>query len=313
MGRATRARRERQSRPSTSSAQALGFPGLRRPAGPAPSRPGVLAGLPRAAARLALAALLLAGAGTFAAPASADVLVSNIGQTQRNSQSQLSNFDLAQGFTTGSKTSGYTLTSVEVHFEVAPGSTSTVTVKLTEGSLPTSTNTPDTVTLTNPGSWSSGNNTFTAPSDTTLDASTTYFVVLEGDGGALDTTSSDSEDSEGQSGWSVGNTSRYRSESSTGSWSSQNTKFLIRINGAAKSDISVSPATVEVDEGSTATYTVALSGAPTADVTVAVASGDTGAATVAPSSLTFTTANWDDPQEVTVTGVEDSDRNDESR
>ena len=63
MGRAGRARRERQSR--------LSFFGLRRPAGPAssPSFPGFLSRLPRAAARLALAALLLAGAAGVGSPA----------------------------------------------------------------------------------------------------------------------------------------------------------------------------------------------------------------------------------------------------
>ena len=78
VGRAGRARRERQSR--------LSLFGLRRPAAPAscPSFPGFLSRLPRAAARLALAALLLAGAGTVAAPASADAakLVGNRGETE---------------------------------------------------------------------------------------------------------------------------------------------------------------------------------------------------------------------------------------
>ena len=44
---------------------------------------------------------------------------------------------------------------------------------------------------------------------------------------------------------------------------------------------------------------------PSAGVTVAIASNDPGEGTASPSSLTFTTANWNAPQTVTVTGVDD--------
>ena len=78
--------------------------------------------------------------------------------------------------------------------------------------------------------------------------------------------------------------------------------------------LSESPlAVTEVDQGTTAettTYDVKLSTAPTDDVTVTVASGDTDAATVSPRTLTFTTANWYEDQEVTVTG-DDDDRVDD--
>ena len=43
------------------------------------------------------------------------------------------------------------------------------------------------------------------------------------------------------------------------------------------------------------------------DVTVAVSSSDTGEATVSPATLTFTEANWNTAQTVTVTGVNDTD------
>ena len=45
---------------------------------------------------------------------------------------------------------------------------------------------------------------------------------------------------------------------------------------------------------------------PTADVTIALSSSDTTEGTVVPASLTFTTANWNVPQTVTVTGVDDA-------
>ena len=221
MGRAGRVRRERQSR--------LGFSGLRRPAGPAPFRPGFLARLPRAAARLALAALLLAGAGTVAVPASADVLVSNIGQADDTDSS--SSLDRAQRFTTGSSSGGYTLTSVEVDSgDSVSFSVSVCTVNSSKH--PTSTCTA----LTAPGSFSNGILTFTAPTDTTLAASTTYAVVFaDYSSKTLDGTTSDSEDTSGASGWSIANTAMWKNNAG---WQNRSTNiaFRIRINGTAKTD-----------------------------------------------------------------------------
>ena len=62
---------------------------------------------------------------------------------------------------------------------------------------------------------------------------------------------------------------------------------------------------VEVDEsGTTDTFTVVLDAQPTSDVVIALTSSDTGEATVN-GPLTFTPANWDTPQTVTVTGADD--------
>lgn len=57
--------------------------------------------------------------------------------------------------------------------------------------------------------------------------------------------------------------------------------------------------------GATATFTVALNSRPTANVTIPLSSSDTTEGTVAPTSLIFTTVNWNVPQIVTVTGVND--------
>ena len=60
----------------------------------------------------------------------------------------------------------------------------------------------------------------------------------------------------------------------------------------------------EVDEsGTTDTFTVVLDAQPTSDVVIVLTSSDTGEATVN-SPLTFTAANWDTAQTVTVTGVD---------
>ena len=69
----------------------------------------------------------------------------------------------------------------------------------------------------------------------------------------------------------------------------------------------VSDTAVAVAEaGGTATYTVALSVRPTDAVRVTAASSDASAAVVSPATLTFTTADWDAPRTVTVTGVDDN-------
>ena len=70
---------------------------------------------------------------------------------------------------------------------------------------------------------------------------------------------------------------------------------------------------VPVDEGDSATFTVELATEPTANVTVTAVSRDTSTVSVTTgSSLTFTTANWDTAQTVTVFGVEDADAADET-
>ncbi|MBK9125955.1 MAG: right-handed parallel beta-helix repeat-containing protein [Chloroflexi bacterium] len=67
--------------------------------------------------------------------------------------------------------------------------------------------------------------------------------------------------------------------------------------------VDVTPTTVDVTEGSTTdTYDVVLNSEPTADVTI-TPEGDADCSVSA--ALTFTNANWDTPQSVTVTAVDD--------
>ena len=60
------------------------------------------------------------------------------------------------------------------------------------------------------------------------------------------------------------------------------------------------------EAGGTATFSVMLNTQPTGDVTIPVSSGNTAEGTVAIANLTFTTANWNVAQTVTVTGVNDN-------
>ena len=69
----------------------------------------------------------------------------------------------------------------------------------------------------------------------------------------------------------------------------------------------------ESGDGNTATYNVVLDSQPTGTVTVAVQNSDPSAATVNPTSLTFDATNWNDPQRVTITGVNDDIDNSDDR
>ena len=63
--------------------------------------------------------------------------------------------------------------------------------------------------------------------------------------------------------------------------------------------------TEESGAGNTDTYTVKLASQPSASVSIAITSSRTTVATVSPSSLTFSTSNWNTAQTVAVTGVDD--------
>lgn len=55
-----------------------------------------------------------------------------------------------------------------------------------------------------------------------------------------------------------------------------------------------------------ATFTLVLTSMPTADVSVGIMSSTVAEGTVSPASVTFTSANWNTPRTITVTGVNDS-------
>ncbi|MBI2479575.1 MAG: hypothetical protein HYV60_13370, partial [Planctomycetia bacterium] len=78
----------------------------------------------------------------------------------------------------------------------------------------------------------------------------------------------------------------------------------IQIIGAG---INVTPTSglTTTELGGTAQFSVVLSSQPTANVTIGLSSNDLTEGTVSPTSLTFTTSNWNTPRIVTVTGVDD--------
>jgi hypothetical protein len=75
-------------------------------------------------------------------------------------------------------------------------------------------------------------------------------------------------------------------------------------------EILVNPTDLTVTEGGTATFSVSLAAAPEDSVTVTI--GTAGGVSISPTTLTFTAANYNVPQTVTVTGAQDDDVEDES-
>ena len=75
------------------------------------------------------------------------------------------------------------------------------------------------------------------------------------------------------------------------------------------SGLVISASALQVPEGSTGTYTVALATVPSASVTVTLGAEDGGDSdlTFSPATLAFTTSNWSTAQTVTVTAAEDAD------
>ena len=173
------------------------------------------------------------------ARSSHDVLVSNIGKLSA-SESALSLFDHAQGFATGANISGYTLTSIEVKFDSA-ADTPPTTVALHTSVAPLDTTI---ASLTGPTTIVAGNNTFTAPSGTILDANTTYYIVIEGGNATVSATSTDSDDSSSLSDWDVLSDGHYRAAASTGNFAVSSHSKQVRVNGAVSTSTTSTDATL---------------------------------------------------------------------
>ena len=174
-----------------------------------------------------------AATGTVTTVPTPVALVSNIGQSDDRNYNVGTGFvgqDLAQGFTTG--TSGATLTRIEIRMDTSSGTQSSVPTATLHRGSPTS---AAVATLTGPSEIANAaaNYAFTAPANTTLAASTTYYVVLEG--GVVDirarVTNSDNEDSGGKTGWSVADGGGFRRDSSTAAFTDISQALLIRVNG----------------------------------------------------------------------------------
>ena len=85
-------------------------------------------------------------------------------------------------------------------------------------------------------------------------------------------------------------------------------QYSINIDNSPVAGITVTPASGKLitgEDGRQALFSLVLQTAPTSDVTIPISSTNTAEGTVSTASLIFTSANWDIPQIVTVTGVSD--------
>src|SRR5262245_31655305 len=78
-------------------------------------------------------------------------------------------------------------------------------------------------------------------------------------------------------------------------------------DGGSQGDIVVEPTTglITTEQGAKTTFTIVLVRQPTDNVAVALSSSNPAEGTVSPGSVTFTPDNYDAPQTVTITGVDD--------
>ena len=187
--------------------------GAGRQSGTAPRAPGAL----RLAVVLliALAGLTVLGGETLAQAQTVTTFVSNLGQQSDANPSPVNaGYTLAQQFTTGTHPLGYDLT--EVVFDVAADSSGTPEFALYTTN---SSDEPGTKIVDLNGSVAStGEQSLTPASPTTLSASTGYFVAFGLASGAayrLRTTLIETDDLGAAAGWSIANDSMWRL---SGSW-----------------------------------------------------------------------------------------------
>ncbi|MEH1771542.1 beta strand repeat-containing protein [Nostoc sp.] len=76
-------------------------------------------------------------------------------------------------------------------------------------------------------------------------------------------------------------------------------------NDTAGFTISPATALITTEAGGTASFSIQLTSQPTANVTLNLSSSKVSEGTLSVPSVTFTTANWNTPQTITVTGVND--------
>ena len=154
-------------------------------------------------------------------------LVSNTGQTSTNSPPVFASSAVAQRFDTGSKA---TLQSVNVDFKQAPSTPGNLKVQLwsNQNGRPNA----KLADLSNPDSISDNSiTTFLVSPSVTLENNSGYWLVFSytlaagesvanGDAPSINQTTSNSQDSSSQQGWTIADNYYYRPRTDTGPWTS---------------------------------------------------------------------------------------------
>ncbi len=136
-----------------------------------------------------------------------DTFVSNLGQTASTTVADLTMADYAQRIDAGT-TASFDFKEIEVVFATVPSGSATVSAVIADG---VGSGSSIVATLTNPSTWST-NAVFGIPDGTTLTKGTAYYIIFEGDEGALQTTTSDNEDSGTAAGWDIENAAVTRAD-----------------------------------------------------------------------------------------------------
>ncbi len=196
---------------------------------------------------LAVLAVLATAAPEQAAAQTVTTFLSNTGLAKSNTLRHLR----AQAFTTGTGT--YTLSSVAISVGSSAGTPVVQIYGDTSGN-------PGTLvaTMTNPAAVMIGRvNVFTAPANTTLTASTTYWVVTSnsaastGAGFRVNVRTNADLDSGTAAGWSMGNT-RWRS-SNANSWAPSSSRLQFQIRGTEEATPNAAPTVANAIPDQTAT------------------------------------------------------------
>ena len=197
---------------------------------------------PRAPIPVAFAFAVLAVLAT-AAPeqAAAQTVTTFISNTGQSIDSNVNNLR-ATAFTTG--TGAYTLSSVAIYQGAQVHATPLVQIYDQSSGLPGNL----VATMTNPGTLvNNAVNVFTAPANTTLNASTTYWVVTsnsadsEGIGFRVHRTTSSTLDSGTAAGWSLGGGAWRRRNTNPWATSTYRILFEIRGTGTAQTTTNAAP------------------------------------------------------------------------
>ena len=188
-------------------------------------------------------------------------LVSNASETSSGSE----NGGHAQSFRTGTNPDGYTITEVQIHLGTHQLTTHVAIAKIHENNSGEPGN--DIATLTKSTTLLADSlNTFTAPAGTTLEPSTTYWVVVN-DGVQNSTTwrlaLTPANDETGETGWDIGNNRLWKASGTT--WNTSTESLIMVVKGTSITNLSIIDASAT--EGDDIVFTVNLSGTSADDVT----------------------------------------------
>ena len=208
--------------------------------------------------------------------------------------------------------------SVRVKVEDGNSGSDTITVSLNvmdQDEAPLAPNTPSVTATT--GSTASLDVSWAAPTNTGRPAITNYDLQYRVQGasswtnGPRNVTNTSTSIPNLTAGTSYQVQVRARNAEGAVAWSASGTG---RTDTPTAPGVSVLPTVLTVTEEDTAgaSYTVVLDSRPTADVTVTVGGHSGTEVTPTPTSLTFTTSNWESAQMVTVTAGADADTENES-